>query len=61
MPSNQDVKNPTNSSFDLSGFIIDSYFHSIEFVWRSPKLAPRFSILSLLVDIVPSSDTNVRS
>ena len=30
-------------------------------VWRFPKLAPRFSILSLLVDKVLSSDTNVMS
>ena len=31
MPCNQDVGHPTNSSFNLSEFIIDSYFHSIEF------------------------------
>ena len=30
MPCNQDVKHLTNSNFNLSEFIIDSYFHLIE-------------------------------
>ena len=31
MPCNQDVEHLTNSSFDLSNFITNSYFHSIKF------------------------------
>ena len=57
MPCNQDVEHPTNSSFDLSEFIIDSYFHSIEFGLEVSKGSPRIFYPSLLVDIVSSSVT----
>ena len=41
MPCNQDVEHPTNSSFNLSEFIIDSYFHSIEFSLEVSKGSPQ--------------------
>ena len=59
MPCNPNVGHPTNSSFNFSEFITNSYVHLIEVGLE--KLASRFSILSLLMDIVPSSDINVRS
>ena len=40
MPCNQDVEHPTNSSFDRSDFITDSYFRSIEFGLEFSKASP---------------------
>ena len=40
------MSNPTNSSFDLLEFMIDSYFHSFEFGLEVSKSSKRFSILS---------------
>ena len=59
MPCNPDIGHPTNSNFNLSEFITNSYVHFIEVGLE--KLASRFSVISLLMDIVPSSDINVRS
>ena len=53
--------NPTNSSFDLLVYMIDSYCHSIEFGFEVSEASPRFSILFQLVDNVLGSDTNVMS
>ena len=55
------MSNPTNSSFYFCEFMIDSYFLSIEFGLEVSKDSPRFSILSLFVDKVLSSDTNFMS
>ena len=50
-----------NCCFYLLVFMIDSYIHSIEFGSEVSKASPRFSILSLFVDKVFGSDTNVMS
>ena len=55
------MSNPPNCSFDLLVFMIDSYIHSIEFGSEVSKASARFSILSLFVDKVFGSDTNVMS
>ena len=55
------MSNPTNSSFDLLEFMIDSYFHYIEFGFDVSKASPRFSIIFQLVDKVLGSDINVMS
>ena len=39
------TSNPTNSSFDLLEFMIDSYFNSIEFGFEVSKANPIFFIL----------------
>ena len=52
---------PTNSSIDLLEFMIDSYFHSIDFGLEVSKSSPRFSIVSFLVDKVLGSFTIVMS
>ena len=55
------MSNPTNSSFVLLEFMIDSYFHSIEFGLEVSKASLRFFILFKALDKVLGSDTNVMS